>query len=221
MHELFVKTHSILAVGIIVLLLLHIQVLNTYVIVCITIAASIYLLQKLTWLLHFVYRNVGFRPTSRAAVTRGEILQIEVKTKRPWSVVPGQFIYLSIPRLRSLGLGFWESHPFLVAWVPQQDEGRASTIILLVQGYRGFTRRLQNANADMSALIDGPYGGLEADSFTKHDKILLMSDGIGIAAHLYTAQYLLRAHVQKTARVRRLTVVWVLQSQGIFLCPTH
>jgi hypothetical protein len=39
----------------------------------------------------------------------------------------------------------------------------------------------------MSALIDGPYGGLEADSFTKHDKILLMSDGIGIAAHLYTA----------------------------------
>ena len=218
MHELFAKTHSNLAVRILVLLLLHVRVLNTYMLVCISIAASIFVLQKTTWLLHFIYRNFGSGPTTQATITPGEISTIELNTKRPWVVVPGQFIYLSLPRLRRFGLGFWESHPFMIAWVPEQEKGQASTIILLVQGHRGFTRRLKNANTEISALIDGPYGGLDAESFTKHDKILLMSDGIGIAAHLYAAQYLLRSHDQKTARVRRLTLVWVVGSQGIFSC---
>ena len=104
----------------------------------------------------------------------------------------------------------------MIAWVSENEKGQATTIILLVQCYRGFTRRLKIANTDLPALIDGPYGGLEADSLTKYDKILLMSNGIGIAAHLYTARYLLFAHNQQTARVRRLTVVWVLETQGIF-----
>jgi predicted ferric reductase len=191
---------------------------------CITTAASTYLLQKATWVLQLVYRNVGSGPTSRAIILRnvqagpvGEIIQIQVNTKRPWNVVPGQFVYLSIPRLRSLGLGFWESHPFMVAWVSENEKGQATTIVLLVQCYRGFTRRLQIASTDMTALVDGPYGGLEANSLTAYDKVLLMSNGIGIAAHLHTARYLLFAHNRQTARVRRLTVVWVLETEGMFV----
>jgi predicted ferric reductase len=215
--------HSLLAVAILVLLWLHIRVLNTYMLVCFATAASTYLLQKATWLLQIVYRNVGSSPTSRATILRssqaghpGEIIQIQVNTKRPWSVVPGQFIYLSLPHLRSLGLGLLESHPFMIAWVSDNEKGHATTITLLVQCYKGFTRRLQIAKNDTTALVDGPYGGLVARSFSDYDKILLMSNGIGIAAHLYTARYLLLAHDRQTARVRRLTLIWLLETQGTF-----
>ena len=68
------------------------------------------------------------------------------------------------------------------------------------------------ASTDMSALVDGLYGGLEANLFTAYDKVLLMLNGIGIAAYLHTARYLLFAHNKQTARVRRLTVVWVLEA---------
>lgn len=83
MHELFAKTHSTLVVGIIVLLLLYVRVLNTYMLVCISTAALIFVLQKTTWLLHFIYRNFGSSPTTRATITPGEILTIELNTKRP------------------------------------------------------------------------------------------------------------------------------------------
>jgi predicted ferric reductase len=223
-----VKTHSLLAIAILVLLWLHINVLDTYLLVCFATAASTYLLQKVSWLLQFTYRNVGPGPSCQATILRnshpglgGEIIQIQVDTKRPWSVVPGQFVYLSLPRLRSLGFGFLESHPFMIAWVVENDKGHATTIMVLAQCYKGFTRRLQIANINASALVDGPYGGLEADCFTHYDKVLLMSNGIGIAAHLYTARYLLFAHNRQTARVRRLTLIWLLETQGMFTYSTH
>jgi predicted ferric reductase len=90
--------------------------------------------------------------------------------------------------LRSLGLGrLLESHPSMIAWVSENEKRHATTILLLVQCYKEFTRRLQIAKANTTALVDGPYGGLEAKSFTDYEKIMLMPNGIGIAAHLYTA----------------------------------
>jgi NAD(P)H-flavin reductase len=109
----------------------------------------------------------------------------------------------------------------MIAWVVENDKGHATTIMVLAQCYKGFTRRLQIANINASALVDGPYGGLEADCFTHYDKVLLMSNGIGIAAHLYTARYLLFAHNRQTARVRRLTLIWLLETQGMFTYSTH
>jgi predicted ferric reductase len=75
----------------------------------------------------------------------------------------------------------------MIAWVSENEKRHATTILLLVQCYKEFTRRLQIAKANTTALVDGPYGGLEAKSFTDYEKILLMPNGIGIAAHLYTA----------------------------------
>jgi hypothetical protein len=94
-----------------------------------------------------------------------------------------------------------ESHPFMIAWVSDNENGHATTIMLLVQRYKWFTCRLQIVKTDTSALMDGPYGDLEAKLFTNYDKVLLMSNGIGIAAYLYTARCLLLAHDWQTARV--------------------
>ena len=147
------------------------------------------------------------------------IIQVRLDIKKSWTVKPGQYIYLILPKLRSLGLGVFESHPFMIAWVVENEQVRSNTIVLLVQVRRGFTQKLQFANPLSSAIIDGPYGGNELEMMAKYDKILLMSSGIGIASYLNTARYLLLAHDKQTARVRRLTILWLLETQGEFQLP--
>ncbi|KAF1840098.1 uncharacterized protein K460DRAFT_296976 [Cucurbitaria berberidis CBS 394.84] len=220
MYEIFLQTHSLFAVASLILLWMHVRLLDTYLIVCLSTAASLYLLQKVSWLLYFLYQNFGSGPPCQASISRTlhsgrgeEVLQVRIATKKRWVVTPGQFVYLTLPHLRSLGLGMLESHPFMIAWATVDQEGKATSIMLLVQSCRGFTRRLHLANTLTPALIDGPYGGAGLNSFNNYDKVLLMSSGIGIAGHLSTARYLLLAHDLRTARVRRLTMTWLLETQ--------
>jgi hypothetical protein len=128
-------------------------------------------------------------------------------------------VYLSIPALRGFGLGIMEAHPFMVAWTIDDESGCLKTIVLIVQSHKGFTHRLKMAHGLPRAFIDGLYGGSDAETLGTYDKVLLLSSGIGIAAYLNTARYLLLAHNKQTARVRRLTIAWLLESQGTFL-PT-
>ncbi|KAF2650671.1 hypothetical protein K491DRAFT_720533 [Lophiostoma macrostomum CBS 122681] len=176
------------------------------------------LLQKVFWFLSLLYRNVGSGPPCRASVVRfpqsqadGEVLQVRLELKRPWIVKAGHFIYLSLPRLRSFGLGLFESHPFMIAW--SQENKESTTIVLLVQCRRGFTRKLRLADGANYAVVDGPYGSHRLRSLSCYDKVLFMADGIGIAAHLLPIRHLLLAHDEQTARVRRLSLVWLLETK--------
>jgi predicted ferric reductase len=169
----------------------------------------------------FIYRNFGSGPSCRASTVRfplsgpgDEVIQVWIDIKKPWNPRPGQFIYLSLPALRTLRLGILESHPFMVAWPTTDEKGQLKSIVLLVQAHRGFTRKLQLMNFTAPTIIDGPYGGAETQAMGNYDKILLLSCGIGLASHLSTARHLLLAHNQQTARVRRLTLVWLLETQG-------
>jgi predicted ferric reductase len=221
LYEFFLQVHAIASIALLVFLWLHIRGLNTYVLVCLSTAAFLFVLQKILWTIHCLYRNIGSGPRCQASVTRyssdnhnEEVYQVRVDIKRPWNVVPGQFVYLSLPRARSLGLGLFESHPFMVVWAIENEGGQLKSIVLLVRSCRGFTRRLRLAQAKTTAIIDGPYGGTEAHELANYDKILLMSSGVGIAAHLHMTRYLLLAHNRQTARVRRLTVLWFLETSG-------
>ena len=44
-----------------------------------------------------------------------------------------------------------------------------------------------------------------------------MASGIGIAAHLLAIRHLLQAHEDKTARVRRISLLWFLEQPGKLL----
>jgi hypothetical protein len=180
-------------------------------------------MQKISWLMFFLYRNIGSGSNS-ASITRfqqlspgAEVVQVRIDVKRPWVVAPGEYIYITLPRLRTFGLSILESHPFMLAW-PQCDvNGKLKSIVLLVQLGQGLTRRLALSGPTTPVLVDGPYGGTETRMLANYDKILLVSSGIGLSAHLSIARHLLLAHDCQTARVRRLTLVWLLETQGI--CP--
>ena len=102
------------------------------------------------WLM-FVFRNcVISRPFAKAVATRlsshypsedsliepSNILQVDITVPRKWRARAGQYVFLSIPKLRVLtGL---RGHPFMISWWDWSQKGL--TISLLVKSRTGFTR---------------------------------------------------------------------------------
>jgi predicted ferric reductase len=213
-----------MSIAVLVLVWRHIRRLDAFLLSCLTISASLFLAQKVIWVIMAVRRNRSSGTVPRLDIRRfprsglhQPVIQIRFDIKTPWVAKPGHYIYLTLPRLRSLGLGALESHPFMISWTLEDVQTQVKTVILLIQVGRGFTHRLQFANPLGSVIIDGPYGGHEVDTMIRYDKVLLLSSGIGIAAHLEYARYLILAHNTKKARVRRLTVVWKLDTLSRFI----
>jgi hypothetical protein len=225
-YEFFLATHFLASVALLILLWIHIRQLSLYMLTCLWASLGVLMTQKTLWLIYYCYRNIGSAPGSRASVkvypcsTPDEtILQLEINVKRPWKLLPGQYVHLCLPSSRLLGAGLLESHPFMIAWAAHDDRERLKTITILARSRTGFTRHLNVQNNMARAILDGPYGGNETGTLIKHDTILLISSGIGLASHLNTARYLLLAHNAQTARLRRLTLVWSLDLPGIFTPP--
>ena len=60
--------------------------------------------------------------------------------------------------------------------------------------------------------VDGPYGSVE--SLEQFDKVFFVASGIGLAAHLLAIRHLIQTHNDKTSRVRRLSLLWFLETEG-------
>jgi NAD(P)H-flavin reductase len=103
----------------------------------------------------------------------------------------------------------------MIAW-DKHEETQEQVIHLLVRGGRGFSNTLKIGGTAIAAIVDGPYGGSKFAALERYDKVLFMANGIGIASHLLSIRCLLTAHNDQTARVRRLSVVWFLETQGMF-----
>jgi len=80
---------------------------------------------------------------------------------------------------------------------------------------KGFSNDvLGHRQRSLAAIVDGPYGRhTDLDHF---DKVLIIARGIGPVAHLLAARHLVQAHFDPAARVRRLSLVWILGNKGKF-----
>lgn len=192
------------------------------------------------WFAFLLRRNGGVRALSTVTIKphRSGSVEVAIRLQRSFYVLPGQYVYISLPHTRSFGLGYLESHPFYITWQPlivplgslslekesevgkqhsshAELEEQASrylkdTIILHIEEARGFTRRIAQCNVDgLSIIVDGPYGRQPA--LDRFDKVLFLASGVGIAAQLLHIRHLVEAHNAKTARARRITVCWFLQ----------
>ncbi|KAF2741743.1 hypothetical protein M011DRAFT_530343 [Sporormia fimetaria CBS 119925] len=209
-YEIFLKAHFAVALSLLAMIWIHARHAKGPTIIALSVSTSLWLIQNLACLAQLIYRNAGGRGPQEMTVIKYssdsglEALEITVPLKRRWAVKPGQYIYLTVPKLAPREGSFVQSHPYVIAWA----EG--SNIILLVQKCRGFTRSLFSSSDQLSCRIDGPYGRIR--SLDSYDKVCLIASGIGIAAHLLTLKHLLQAHYKQTCRVRRLTLVWFLES---------
>jgi hypothetical protein len=238
MYEIFLKLHLTLALALMGTLWIHVGWTRTRSIICISISSGLWLGHHIVWLVRLAYRNFGLGQAGKITLQWSpesvQVKRLSITLKRPWKIVPGQYIYITIPGIGRHYAGFLQAHPYSIAWVSPHEAG--SKVVLLVQSCDGFSSTLfakqgkgltvvdgpngrkENCEEFGSVLVDGPYGGMQA--LVNFDKVLFIASGIGIAAHLLSLSHLLQGHNDQTARVRRLTLVWFLETEGIYLRDT-
>lgn len=155
-------------------------------------------------------------------------MRITLRLARPWTVRPGQHMYLYIP-----SVGLWTSHPFSVAWsepeqalskekglvMTRQDltAAQKETISLLVRRRTGFTDTLYKkaekgvgGQISVFALAEGPYGGLH--NLDSYGTVMLFAGGVGITHHVPFIRHLVQGYADGMVAARRVTLVWTIQS---------
>ena len=146
--------------------------------------------------------------------TNGTIdaLVLRVRLKRPCRIRHGQYVYITLPSVPNRLVGHFQAHPYMIAWTDEILGQKSSDFQLLIQCRHGFSDRLRLCRQPSTVIVDGPYG--KETPLKDFDKVLFIAAGGGIAAHLLAIRQLLQAHEDRTARCRRLSLLWVLEDQG-------
>ena len=181
-------------------------------------AAALYIL--LLALQNFVYlfRNTAFgKPSVRALVKAANgVIRITVKPRHPFKVQAGQYLYLWMPGVSFRSL--FQTHPFMITWWDEDQNGRACSILLLAQPRKGFTSKLlqpQIIREPLLTWIDGPHG--QPAQYSDFSHSLLIASGIGIAAQLSVAKEMLQAVRWRKIKTRSIHLLWDIESDGMII----
>jgi hypothetical protein len=126
---------------------------------------------------------------------------------------PGQHFNLVARHRRR---GWFQSHPFIVTWEKESNGHRF--LYFLVECKNGFScslpkfQTIKGGGKPKYVYLDGPYGHISG--LKSFDTVLFCSKGIGVVSQLPLMRYLVMAHNDKTARIRRMSLRWVLESPG-------
>jgi ferric-chelate reductase len=173
-YEFFVAQHIITFFALIIAIMIHIPPTALHAQTYIFTAIGLYLASRLIQTVLYLDRNVH---PSRATLTRASdgVTKIRINHRKLKFWTPGSYILLSIPRY-----GLFQSHPATIASTPSSHGG---DLVFFLRSHRGFTRRIHNAagtGGDHLALIDGPYGGHQAD-FAAFPIAFLIAGSTGIS----------------------------------------
>jgi predicted ferric reductase len=146
---------------------------------------------------------------------------------RPWNFRPGQHAYLYMPTI-----GFWQSHPFTVAWSDEADHpdseklpmdrkdvlaSKKSTLSFIIRGRTGFTGALYNRAAARPdgrlitrCLVEGPYRG--SSRLHSYGTVMLFAGGVGITQAVPHVRDLVAGFSNGTVATRKVIMVWTIQS---------
>jgi predicted ferric reductase len=214
-YEIFIKTHLLFALALVGVLWFHIPLENKQASICLGVSIGLWLLQEFVRLTRLSYRNFGSGFSPKAITlsaypspsTSPQGMSVTLTLKKPWRVLPGQYVCITLPGLSLRYGSFAQSHPYTIAWSDGVD------ITLLVQKGSGFSNSIFSSSRSISSvIIDGPYGYTQ--EFKCYDKVLFIASGIGIVSHLLEIKALIEAHEDKSARVRRITLIWFLETYG-------
>ena len=148
----------------------------------------------------------------------GIFTKVRITNSRIRNWVPGSHVLLSIPRY-----GIGQSHPATILSTPTSHNG---DLLFMLRAREGFTKRLaSSAKASETVfehspgtekvtsedtflcVVDGPYGGCQAD-FASYETVLLLAGSTGITFALSILLDLAdRVQTQKLP-VRNLVMVW-------------
>ncbi|OJI84633.1 hypothetical protein ASPTUDRAFT_40641 [Aspergillus tubingensis CBS 134.48] len=108
-------------------------------------------------------------------------IRISIPVSSRWR--PGQHCFL---RFTSFNLMHaLSAHPFTICSLPSVKPDEPSQLVFYIRHQGGFTARLYeyalaDPGATVSVLVDGPYGGINMQSYVRSDNLLLIAGGSGI-----------------------------------------
>jgi NAD(P)H-flavin reductase len=117
------------------------------------------------------------RQKAQISVEENGFTRISIAADFDWQ--PGQHCFL---RFTSFGINCLTSHPFTICSLP--SETSASEIVFYIRHRRGLTARVHDyatkkAGALVPVLVDGPYGGIDADKLANSDRLVVIAGGAG------------------------------------------
>jgi predicted ferric reductase len=213
-YEVFLKLHLVIGVGIAICLWLRaVQVIDFHTI-CLFAATGLWTSGKLVWLGRVVFNRVRNIDRITVVAAQGnpnpDVTTIQVRSQRSRKITYGQYIFITVPTIPHTVVGRLQAHPYMIAWEEKDDSSQILTLIVTPRA--GFSRMVKLCESDTRIRVDGPYGGTK--SLEHFDKIFFITSGIGVAAHLLTIRHLIQTHNDKTSRVRRLSLLWFLETDG-------
>ncbi|KIV98619.1 uncharacterized protein PV09_09595 [Verruconis gallopava] len=231
--EIFLTSHWLLAVILIIANLIHIHVSTQTILlvpnIFLLMAICIHSLIALLRLCFIIFRNLSAGSWRNEAsvdtcvfahnvgndvanIVCADAAHVLIRLVRPWDYKPGQYVYLRVGT---------QSHPFYFFKCDTKED--ENFIILLIQRRNGFTKHilgadkyLENINekstkgqAIQKVIIEGPYGhGAKLDEY---DKVLFFATGVGISGELAYIEGLLPE--VSVGKVTQVVVFWEIETE--------
>jgi len=227
-YETFKIVHIVLAIAAIVGLWYHLSLKDLPQLKILEAAVIGWGIERAIRLILIAYHNFGRGGTKTLVeALPGGSCRVTVTMARPWTFKPGQHAYLYFP-----SISYWQSHPFSVAWSDEAEHPdteklpmdrqdvlarQKMTVSFIIRGRTGFTGSLYNKAAGCidgrmltKCLVEGPYGGVH--NMHSYGTVMLFAGGVGITQAVPHVRDLVVAYSNGTAAVRKVVLVWVIQS---------
>lgn len=228
-YETFKLAHIALAIVSVLGLWYHLDLKHLPQIKYLYAVVALWAFDRGARLLRLGYRNLGAGGTKTLVeALPGGACRVTVTMARPWTFKPGQHAYLYMPTI-----GFWQSHPFTVAWSDEADTpldkdklpmGRQdvlamkkTTLSFIVRGRTGFTNALYNRAAARPdgrlitrCLVEGPYRG--SSRLHSYGTVMLFAGGVGVTQAVPHVRDLVAGYSNGTVATRKVIMVWAIQS---------
>jgi Ferric reductase NAD binding domain/FAD-binding domain len=166
----------------------------------------------------------------------GDMTRIELLAPFNFRYTPAQHCFL-----RFLFISAMDNHPFTIVSAPAaskpcESDQKASSgrmneelnseaypLLFLARTHAGFTRKLasycaSHPDAQLSAWIDGPYGGISRPIEHLFDDLIIIAGGTGITACLPWLTYVV---AMEQIRVKRMSLRWIVKEEGHIVWARH
>lgn len=227
-YETFKLAHIALAVVSILGLWYHLDLKKLPQLKYLYVVVALWVFDRAARLLRLGYRNLGAGGTKTLVeALPGGACRVTVTMARPWKFKAGQHAYLYMPTI-----GFWQSHPFTVAWSEEADQpekdklpigrqdvlsAKKTTVSFIIRGRTGFTNALYSRAAShpdgkmvTRCLVEGPYRG--SIRLHSYGTVMLFAGGVGVTQAVPHVRDLVAGYSNGTVATRKVIMVWIIQS---------
>ncbi|KAK4106410.1 hypothetical protein N658DRAFT_414668 [Parathielavia hyrcaniae] len=227
-YETFKLAHIALAILSVIGLWYHLDLKKLPQLKYLYVVIVLWAFDRAARLLRVGYRNIGAGGTKTLVeALPGGACRVTVTMARPWNFKAGQHAYLYMPTI-----GFWQSHPFTVAWSDEADQpdgeelpvcrqdvlaAKKTTLSFIIRGRTGFTGTLYNrASAQPDGklvtrcFVEGPYRG--SCRLHSYGTVMLFAGGVGITQAVPHVRDLVAGYSNNTVATRKVILVWTIQT---------